>query len=94
MALALVNAIACATTFPHVRCSPRAQSRRDRVITTAVQGGPDALTDPQKLFLLTDPLALSQLHVQVWTSPTAHRTWFAACVPGAVRDRAELRAAS
>jgi membrane glycosyltransferase len=59
-----------------------------------VQGGPGALTDPQKLFLLTDPLALAQLHFQIWTSPAAHESWFAARAPRAVRDRAELRAAS
>jgi len=90
----LNNAIACAALFPHARRSPGAQSRRDHTITTAVQGGPGALTDPQKLFLLTDPLALAQLHFQIWTSPAAHESWFAARAPRAVRDRAELRAAS
>ena len=37
--------------------------------------GPDALTIPEKASLLRDPMALSQLHFQVWTSPDAHQSW-------------------
>ncbi|HSE93318.1 MAG TPA: hypothetical protein VLF19_08425, partial [Methylomirabilota bacterium] len=52
-----------------------------------VKGGPRALTDRQKLFFLTDPLALSQLHFEVWTRPAAHPTWLAACLQACDGDR-------
>jgi membrane glycosyltransferase len=52
-----------------------------------VKDGPAALTEQQKLFFLTDPLALSELHFQVWTSPAAHPTWLAACRGGDVKLR-------
>ena len=89
-----VNAIACAVSCTHVRVSPRAQSRRHRAVAAAVTAGPWALTDRHKLFFLTDALALSHLHFEVWTSPDAHPTWFAACLPGDRGDHAALRQAS
>src|SRR5262249_46789464 len=46
-----------------------------RAIATAVEHGPSALSDRQKLAFLTDPLMLSQLHLQVSTSPAAHPSW-------------------
>jgi membrane glycosyltransferase len=66
-----VNAIACAVSCSQARVSPRAQLRRQRAVGTAVKEGPQVLSDDQKLFLLTDPIALSQLHLEVWTSPLA-----------------------
>jgi membrane glycosyltransferase len=89
-----VNAIACAVSCPHARLSPRAQARRQRAVAAAVKGGPRALTERQKLFFLTDALALSQLHFEIWTSPTAHPIWLVACLPGGRADRAALLPAS
>jgi membrane glycosyltransferase len=54
----------------------RAHAARLRLVVTAAQQGPAALTRPQKLALLTDPVALAELHGRVWTSPEAHR-WLA-----------------
>ena len=85
-----VNALVCGTSYPQLRWSPRAQGRRDRAIAAAVKGGPYALTDDQMLYFLADPLALSQLHFDVWTAPAAHPHWIAACRG----DHTELRQAS
>src|SRR4026208_1869582 len=85
-----VNALVCGTSSPQLRGSPRAQGRRDRAIAAAVKGGPYALTDDQMLYFLADPLALSQLHFDVWTAPAAHPHWIAACRG----DHTELRQAS
>jgi membrane glycosyltransferase len=63
-------------------------------VTAAVKGGARALTDREKLFFLTDALALSQLHFEIWTSPAAHPTWLAACLPGGRPCHAALRPAS
>ncbi len=65
-------AIACAASSSGARRSAR---RPSRAIATAVEHGPNALSDRQKLAFLTDPLMLSQLHLQVSTSPAAHPSW-------------------
>jgi membrane glycosyltransferase len=89
-----VNAIACAVSCASARFSPPAQLRRDLAVAAAVKGGPPALSDRQKLMFLTDPLALSQLHFEVWTSPAAHPAWIAACTREGRTDRVALRQAS
>ena len=66
---------------PRVKSVTRTEARRKRTIATAVQEGPGALTDADRMFLLTDGLALSQLHVQVWTSAAVHSEWFASSAP-------------
>jgi membrane glycosyltransferase len=85
-----VNAMVCGTSCPQMRRSSRAQRRRDRAIAAAIRSGPHALTDDQKLLFLVDPLALSQLHFEVWTAAAAHPDWIAACRG----DHTELRQAS
>jgi membrane glycosyltransferase len=90
----LVNAIACATSVPQARRAPRALAHREQLVATAVREGPDALTDRQKLVLLADPVALAQLHAEVWISPDTHATWRAPRGCDVLGDEAELRAAS
>jgi membrane glycosyltransferase len=70
-----LNAIACAALPRHSRPSDRANARRSRVIATAIERGPDALSDRQKRLVLTDPVVLAQLHRQLATSPAAHPAW-------------------
>ena len=89
-----VNAIACAVSCTHARVSPLAQLRRQNAVALALKEGPRALTDRHKLFFLTDALALSLLHFEVWTSPAAHPAWLAACLTGGRGDHAALSQAS
>ena len=89
-----LNAIACALAGPHVKVAARVQARRQRMVETAARNGWRELSERQKLFFLTDPLALSQLHFEIWTSPVAHPTWLAACLPNRRPDYVELRQAS
>jgi membrane glycosyltransferase len=89
-----VNAIAGAVSQHHARSSARMQSHRERVIAAAVQRGPDALTDHQKLFFLANPPALVQLHQQIRISPAAHPGWHVARLAAVFSDRAALRSAS
>ena len=72
-----VNAMVCALSRARMKYSPRQELRRDRAVGEALTEGPHALSDDTKLFLLTDAIALSQLHLQVWTSPAAHPGWLA-----------------
>jgi membrane glycosyltransferase len=92
----MVNAvaIACAGSSSGARRSAGLQSRSERIITRAVEQGPGALTEEEKLFVLTDPVSLSQLHVQVSTSPDAHPGWGAAAVGDVVDEGATLGQAS
>ena len=72
-----VNAMVCALSRARMKYSPRQELRRDRAVGEALTEGPHALSDDTKVFLLTDAIALSQLHLQVWTSPAAHPGWLA-----------------
>ena len=92
----VVNAIAvaCAASSAGARRSAGKRSRWDRTIAAAVEHGPGALNDDQRLFFLTDPLRLSQLHVQVSTSPTAHPSWRTEAADDELRDRSALGHAS
>jgi membrane glycosyltransferase len=85
-----VNAMACALSRARVKYSSSQERRRDRVLGEALTVGPTALSDSEKVFLLADAIALSQLHLQVWTSPAAHPDWLAArrAVPGKVSPAA------
>jgi membrane glycosyltransferase len=85
-----VNAMACALSRARLKDSPRHELRRDRAVGEALKEGPHALSDQKKVFLLTDAIALSQLHFQVWISPAAHPDWLAACRA----DRGELTPAA
>jgi membrane glycosyltransferase len=90
----VANAIACAMSSAPPRLARRARRRHDRAIATAVARGPAALTDREKLFLLTDPAALSQLHFDVWTSPSAHPSWGVTPIDAAPDAEPALRKAS
>ncbi len=70
-----VNALACAavTARPHI---PTASLHARRaLVDMALRQGPDGLSARQKNTLLDDPLALSALHLAVWSSPRAHDGW-------------------
>ncbi len=70
-----LNALARAALPWPARSSDKVGARHLRTIVTATERGPDALTDGQKRLVLTDSLVLSQLHVQVSTSASAHPAW-------------------
>ncbi len=74
----VTNALVCAAGVPRPRQSAAMRTHRLRLVEMALQGGPAALTPQQKMTLLSDPVALSHLHFQVWTSPAAHSVWLAA----------------
>jgi membrane glycosyltransferase len=89
-----LNALACAAA-PHARgSSDRVHARRSRTIATAIERGPNALTDRQKRHVLMDPIVLSQLHLQVSASPAAHAAWRSARAPETVGDTGALAEAS
>jgi membrane glycosyltransferase len=73
----VVNAVACASGVARLRPHEAIVNERRRLVETALERGPSALNAREKMTLLNDPLALSRLHLQVWTSPHAAPAWLA-----------------
>jgi membrane glycosyltransferase len=69
-----VNALACAVARPRP-LPPHTRAARIALGQKALQLGPGALSEQQRNMLLNDPLLLSQLHLDVWTSADAHTQW-------------------
>ncbi|KAF1071203.1 MAG: Glucans biosynthesis glucosyltransferase H [Pseudomonas citronellolis] len=62
----VLNALACAMgTARHGR-SATIEANREAWVNAALQGGPEAVGGEARLKLLSDPVALSRLHLRVW----------------------------
>jgi membrane glycosyltransferase len=71
----LTNALICAVATARKSSSEAIRKERGRLVADALVRGPDSLSPAQKMRLIGDRLALSQLHAAVWTSPEAHPRW-------------------
>jgi membrane glycosyltransferase len=69
------NAIACAYANPRERRPAAEVNARLRLVAAALKDGPNSLSAIQKNTLIHDPVALSNLHFQVWSSANAHPDW-------------------
>ena len=70
-----INALVCATGAPHARSSGVVSEERRQLIRFALAAGPDALDNSQKMRLIDDRDALTELHTEVWTSSDLHAGW-------------------
>jgi membrane glycosyltransferase len=73
----LVNAVACAAGVTRLRPSASEESRT-ALVARALAAGPQSVSTRDRHALLREPVALSELHVAVWTTPDAHPGWQAA----------------
>ncbi|OLC67549.1 MAG: glucan biosynthesis glucosyltransferase H [Betaproteobacteria bacterium 13_1_40CM_4_64_4] len=91
----VTNALVCATRIPRARQTETSRRERSQLLCAALIGGPDALTETQKMRIMGDPDTLSELHAAVWTSAEAHPCWRAiGSVPAATpHERADMRVA-
>jgi len=89
-----LNAVACAAVPNPRKGASRVHALRSWTIATAIERGPDALSDRQKRLVLMDPIVLSELHHQVSTSPTAHPAWRTARALETARENEPVAAAS
>jgi membrane glycosyltransferase len=64
------NALACVMGRSRHRPVPLVQAQRQAVVEHALSVGVPGLTEPQKLRLLNDPVALAWLHMRVWQDQT------------------------
>jgi membrane glycosyltransferase len=74
----ITNALVCMFGIARPRQTKTISNYRLRLAHVALQQGPTALSDKQKMILLSDPSALSYLHFNVWTSNQVHQDWFPA----------------
>ena len=73
----LVNAVACAAAASRSTVASAARRVGTLLSTRAAREGPAALTRRERMLLLSDPVALSRLHFEVWSSPAAGAKWWA-----------------
>ena len=71
----VINALVCASVTARPKLPAAAQAARAALVLSALTEGPDSLSQKQKSALLDDPLMLSQLHFDVWSSDLAHQRW-------------------
>ncbi|MBI3902453.1 MAG: glucans biosynthesis glucosyltransferase MdoH [Nitrosomonadales bacterium] len=73
----LTNAVACASSVARTLRQPVQRRERTQLVHEAAATDPEMLTTAQKMALLNDPVALSQLHFEIWTSAGSHPKWLA-----------------
>jgi membrane glycosyltransferase len=71
----VVNALVCAAGTARPGLPPHSRAERAELARAALRSDPAELTHTQKNMLFNDPLLLSQLHFEVWTSAHAHARW-------------------
>lgn len=70
------NALFCALGRTRAKRPEALRRRRAKLVETVLRRGAEALADSDKMALLDDPQALSQLHLLAWSAPEAHESWF------------------
>lgn len=71
----VANALVCAAGTARPYLSAATRRERLALLQTALVRGPSGLDAAQKNMLLTDSLALSRLHLLVWTANDVHADW-------------------
>jgi membrane glycosyltransferase len=70
-----LNALACASATARPHGVNAASAERTALAQRALEHGLDGLDRAERGRLLNDPVALSMLHLDAWTSPRAHASW-------------------
>jgi membrane glycosyltransferase len=72
----LANALACASATPRVQSLLASRTQRATLVARALMEGLESLDRRESIRLLNDPLALSALHFDVWSTMQVHPSWF------------------
>jgi membrane glycosyltransferase len=70
-----LNALVCAAGRPRPALPARTRRERTALVRTALRAGPGVLDDAQRRLLLDDPLAMSQLHLEMRATAFVHPGW-------------------
>jgi len=73
----VMNALICAATSARVRSTATLRKQRVSNVKNALQKGPRELSGAQRMAIVDDAAALSQLHAAVWASADSNREWWA-----------------
>ncbi len=71
----VINALVCAAGVARPKQSETTRQERLKLVQSALAEGPLVLTPIQRNTLLGDPILLSSLHFQLWSSDAAHPDW-------------------
>jgi membrane glycosyltransferase len=71
----VVNAVACTIGAGRAKLDATPSPERTELVHKALVAGPETLSGSERALLLDDPVALSQLHFEVWTTEEPHQTW-------------------
>jgi membrane glycosyltransferase len=71
----VTNALVCASAVARFHLPGPVRAERAELIQFACASGPEGLSARQKTTLISDPLAMSRLHFEVWTSSSVHSSW-------------------
>lgn len=74
----VLNAQITATMRVRKRIPEYTQIAFAKLLHKATRKGAEALTEQEKLLVLSQPLLLSELHLAAWSHPEAHASWEAA----------------
>ncbi|WP_413740189.1 glucans biosynthesis glucosyltransferase MdoH [Sodalis sp. RH14] len=69
------NALAVGMATARHGISQAIERVRDEHVQLALQSGPDAMSGPQRLAVISDPVVLSRLHLRVWSRPETWLAW-------------------
>jgi membrane glycosyltransferase len=83
-----LNALVAGLAVPRPSMPSRVREQRDALTDRALRDGPDVLTEQEKSLLLSDPVALSQLHARLRAADVAHASWQLARAATCDRDTA------
>jgi membrane glycosyltransferase len=72
----ITNALACARATPRATTLLASRTQRATLVARALMEGLESLDRRELGRLLNDPLALSNLHFDVWSTMQVHPSWF------------------
>jgi len=71
----VLNALTAAQGIARFDLPPAARAARDAMVERAARAGLAALAPAERGLLIGDPIALSDLHLRVWSDPAAEDAW-------------------
>ncbi|HEY2630348.1 MAG TPA: glucans biosynthesis glucosyltransferase MdoH [Usitatibacter sp.] len=72
----ITNALACASATPRGHSLLASRTQRATLVARALVEGLESLDRREQVRLLNDPIALSNLHFDVWSTLQVHPSWF------------------
>jgi len=69
------NALATGMATARHGLNQAIERAREELVQSTLHSGPAALSGPQRLAVISDPIILSRLHLRLWSKPDAWPAW-------------------